>query len=219
VIGIKYICEVFNVSLTDLSKELDVTRANFYNWINGKRKMPEKYKIILSKKFNMPQDYFDKELTELDKLKIQNIKLHREAAAQETDDAHDELLSQVENQLRDLELQEAIESVNRNLKDMGKKEYGELEDITYSLKAFFDIYNSEKSRWIDFRDILLLIAEYLNIEGYRKEDTDNSIIPIDYEIKYVEELDKYYKKLFDLLDYRKCIEEEYEKAKKKFFNE
>lgn len=77
-IGLECILQLHNISLTQLSSELNITRANFYNWINGKRKIPKKYLELFEEKFNIPQDYFQKELTEHDKIKIQSIKIKNE---------------------------------------------------------------------------------------------------------------------------------------------
>lgn len=77
-IGFEYILQLHNVSLTELSKELGMARTNFYNWIDGKRKIPDKYIEILSNKFKIPEEYFQKELDDIDKLQIQKIKLNNE---------------------------------------------------------------------------------------------------------------------------------------------
>ncbi|WP_297419769.1 hypothetical protein [Clostridium sp.] len=69
-IGLEYILLINNVSYSELSKELGVTRANFYNWINRSRNIPEKYIIILSSKFNMPKEYFQEILNDDLKIKI-----------------------------------------------------------------------------------------------------------------------------------------------------
>mgnify|MGYP000906027719 CR=1 FL=1 len=74
-IGFEYICNLFNKKYINIAKELGITRQTINSWTSGKRKIPKKYIPILSEKFNVPQEYFQKRLNDLDKIKIQKIKL------------------------------------------------------------------------------------------------------------------------------------------------
>lgn len=78
-IGFEYICNLFNKKYINIAKELGITRQTINSWTSGKRKIPKKYIPILSEKFdNIPEEYFQKEIADIDKIKIQRIKLDNE---------------------------------------------------------------------------------------------------------------------------------------------
>lgn len=78
-IGFEYICNLFNKKYINIAKELGITRQTINSWTSGKSKIPKKYIPILSEKFdNIPEEYFQKEIADIDKIKIQRIKLDNE---------------------------------------------------------------------------------------------------------------------------------------------
>jgi len=78
-IGFEYICNLFNIQYKDVAKELELSKQTINSWTSGKRKIPKKYIPILSEKFdNIPEEYFQKEIADIDKIKIQRIKLDNE---------------------------------------------------------------------------------------------------------------------------------------------
>lgn len=229
-LGIKYICDLYNVNPTDLSRELEVTRANFYNWIKGIRKIPKKYLPVLSKKFDIPEKYFQKELTDIDELNIKKIKLNKEIDKMDDENKdiskNEKLRFDVEMKIMNLKLSEAMKCISDNIKGIENREFNEIEDITYALKTFFDVYNSEESYFIGFSDILHSIANYLDIEGYRDEDNDKDddgikrtyLIP-EFNKVANEKREIFKKRLFELLDYRKDVEKEFQRGIKEFMRE
>ncbi|MCR1963973.1 helix-turn-helix transcriptional regulator [Clostridium perfringens] len=75
-IGIQYLCEIFGISYADLARRLGISRQTIAAWTSGRRKVSEKHYEKLKEIFKgIPEEYFQKELTELDKLQIQRIKL------------------------------------------------------------------------------------------------------------------------------------------------
>lgn len=70
-IGLEEILKINNVTITDLAKELDIARGNIYNWINGKRNIPKATLEYLSKRFGVPEVFFKKELTEVEKVETE----------------------------------------------------------------------------------------------------------------------------------------------------
>ncbi|NRU52466.1 helix-turn-helix transcriptional regulator [Clostridium beijerinckii] len=75
-IGLEYICKINDKQYNDLAEELGIAKQNINLWIKGRsRNIPKKYLPQLTELFNVPNDYFQKELTELDKLKLQKLKL------------------------------------------------------------------------------------------------------------------------------------------------
>ncbi|MDM0470669.1 helix-turn-helix transcriptional regulator [Clostridium perfringens] len=75
-IGIQYLCEIFGISYADLGRRLGISRQTIAAWTSGRRKVSEKHYEKLKEIFKgIPEEYFQKELTELDKLKLQQLKL------------------------------------------------------------------------------------------------------------------------------------------------
>ncbi|AQR93390.1 helix-turn-helix domain-containing protein [Clostridium saccharoperbutylacetonicum] len=80
-IGLEYICKLFDKKYIVLAEELGVSKQAIYNWINKKKAIGKKHLPILSEMFGeLPEEFFQKELTELDKLEIQKIKFANEAS-------------------------------------------------------------------------------------------------------------------------------------------
>ena len=78
-IGLEYILALYNINHSKLAEELGIKRQNINQWTSGKSKIPKKYIPILSEKFdNIPEEYFQKEIADIDKIKIQRIKLDNE---------------------------------------------------------------------------------------------------------------------------------------------
>lgn len=77
-IGLEYICKLFDVQFKDLADNLGISKQTVNSWTSKRRPIPKKYLPILSRKFNIPEKYFQKELNEVDELEIQNIKLNNE---------------------------------------------------------------------------------------------------------------------------------------------
>ena len=77
-IGLEYISNLYNVKYVDISKILGLSRQTFNSWIKKRRYISEKHLPELSKIFNIPEEFFQKELTEEDKIIIQEIKLEQD---------------------------------------------------------------------------------------------------------------------------------------------
>ncbi|ADK14725.1 Helix-turn-helix domain protein [Clostridium ljungdahlii DSM 13528] len=77
-IGLYFIRKLYNMSMDELAHNLNITKQTVSKW--EKRKIPISDKRLnqLSKIFNIPQKYFQKELDEIDRMEIQNIKLNSE---------------------------------------------------------------------------------------------------------------------------------------------
>lgn len=77
-IGLEYILNLYNMQHQELAKKLGIKKQNINLWIKGKQNVSKKYLPVLSKIFNIPEKYFQKELDEIDRMEIQNIKLNSE---------------------------------------------------------------------------------------------------------------------------------------------
>ena len=69
-IGLEYILEVYGMQQADLAEQLGIKPQNITLWFRGKQNISKKYLPVLSEKFNIPIEYFQKELTDIDKRKI-----------------------------------------------------------------------------------------------------------------------------------------------------
>ena len=77
-IGLEYILSLYNMQHIELAEKLGIKKQNINLWIKGKQKISKKYLPVLEELFNINQEYFNKELTELDKLEIQKEKLKKD---------------------------------------------------------------------------------------------------------------------------------------------
>ncbi|MFS0882213.1 transcriptional regulator [Metabacillus niabensis] len=77
-IGLEYILSIFNMQHIDLAEKLGIKKQNINLWIKRKQNIPKKYLPILSDLFGIDEEYFIKELTEVEKLEIQKEKLKQD---------------------------------------------------------------------------------------------------------------------------------------------
>lgn len=77
-IGLEYILSLYNMQHIELAEKLGIKKQNINLWIKGKQKIPKKYLPILEELFGIKQEYFIKELDEIDKLEIQKEKLKKD---------------------------------------------------------------------------------------------------------------------------------------------
>lgn len=77
-IGLEYILHLYETPHMELAEKLGIKKQNINLWIKGRQNIPKKYLPILSEMFQLDAAYFQKKLTELDKLQIQKEKLERE---------------------------------------------------------------------------------------------------------------------------------------------
>lgn len=66
------------MSLQDVADKLNVSKQTINKWEKSLRPIPEARLKQLSEEFNISVKYFQKELSEIDKLEIQKIKLNNE---------------------------------------------------------------------------------------------------------------------------------------------
>ncbi|MEJ8553906.1 hypothetical protein [Tepidibacter sp. Z1-5] len=77
-IGLEYILSLYNMQHIELAEKLGIKKQNINLWIKGKQKIPKKYLPILKELFKIEEDYFTKELNEIEKLEIQKEKLKKD---------------------------------------------------------------------------------------------------------------------------------------------
>jgi transcriptional regulator with XRE-family HTH domain len=90
-----------------VAEELGISKQVVNSWIKGRYKISKKHLPKLVEMFKQPEEYFQKELSELEKLDIQKIKVHNETA--EYKDTFDEQyidyekdIIRITNEIRDV---------------------------------------------------------------------------------------------------------------------
>lgn len=77
-IGLEYILSLYNMQHIDLAERLGIRKQNINLWIKGRQNIPKKYFPILEEIFGIKQEYFIKELNEIERLEIQKEKLKKD---------------------------------------------------------------------------------------------------------------------------------------------
>lgn len=77
-IGLNFIMNLYNKKQQDLANELGIKRQNINSWLSNNRKIPKKYLPQLSEIFNLSEEYFQKEVNEVDQIEIQQKKIRNE---------------------------------------------------------------------------------------------------------------------------------------------
>lgn len=82
-IGLEYILKLSNIQHSDLAKELGIKKQNINMWIKCKQNIPIKHipKLVLI--FSIEGKYYQKELTDTDKIDIQIQKLSNDLEVKE----------------------------------------------------------------------------------------------------------------------------------------
>lgn len=62
-IGLEYVVKEFQMEYKEVAKDLGISPQTMQDWLKGRRKIPVKRVGQLSKMFNLPETYFQKELT------------------------------------------------------------------------------------------------------------------------------------------------------------
>lgn len=112
-IGLEFICKVYNIENKELAEKLKIVPTNISSWLKGTREIPKKYLSVLSKIFKgIASEYFQKELTHVDELKI---RIHY-IETMDFDNRHGELI--VDNPEGETILDEYIDDYEDQLKSL-----------------------------------------------------------------------------------------------------
>jgi len=69
-IGLEYILNLNKLAQQELADELGIRKQNISRWVSNERSIPKKYLSGLSVRFDMPVEYFNKELEQTDMAKL-----------------------------------------------------------------------------------------------------------------------------------------------------
>lgn len=77
-LGLEYIRTTFEDTTVTLANKLGISNVNISQWENGKKPIPEKRLEELHSLYHIPKEYFTKELTTLEQLEVQRVKIKKE---------------------------------------------------------------------------------------------------------------------------------------------
>lgn len=203
--GLEYIINLRGISITDVGEKLGVARQNVHQWISGARKIPKKYLPILHEIFELPEELFDKEFSEIDKLKVQSLELSKEIEKSTIyiDNAFDEksrkwvsieMLYQDDNAINaqritdaEIEALEVIENIKQNIFhapdniECTEDYIEQVSAATKQYKLFYDLRESNKVNDYTLKMILQCLAKL----------PESKVNEVDIENITEEELDNY----------------------------
>lgn len=82
-IGLEYLLNIHNISQQQLAEPLGIKQQNIDKWVRGIKKIPLKHLPKLSEIFKVPKEYFQKELTNLDKIELSRMQILNSSGVRE----------------------------------------------------------------------------------------------------------------------------------------
>lgn len=147
-IGLEYILSLYNMQHIELADKLGIRKQNINLWIKGKQNISKKYLPVLEELFNINQEYFNKELTEIEKLEIQKEKLKKDLNPVITD-SYEKFLIGEEGSFKEIPIYDK-EEINKIENDI------EMAKIITKLKSSMNIANNNP-----YMDTYKLFAEVM----------------------------------------------------------
>lgn len=147
-IGLEYILSLYNMQHIELADKLGIRKQNINLWIKGKQNISKKYLPVLEELFNIKQEYFNKELTEIEKLEIQKEKLKKDLNPVITD-SYEKFLIGEEGSFKEIPIYDK-EEINKIENDI------EMAKIITKLKSSMNIANNNP-----YMDTYKLFAEVM----------------------------------------------------------
>lgn len=180
-IGFEYICKLFDIQYKDVAEKLKISKQTVNSWTSGRRKIPQKYLPILSKRFNIPEEYLQKKLENIDKMKIQRIKLDNELDSDILNKSFKEAGQNDRDILRKLSIidikikrSELLEELKKILAFENINDRVFINTNLMYLKSVIKIIESDNFYEIAMADtILTLVLYYYEPDKYKK-DIDTS---------------------------------------------
>lgn len=115
-IGLEYIRKLYDDTTITLAEKLGVTKGLISQWENGKKPIPDKRLDELSALYNVPKDYFSRELTKLEQLYItRDILLSK--SKEDIDDNVQKELQTLEDEIEVEEILREVRYIIINTKD------------------------------------------------------------------------------------------------------
>lgn len=178
-IGLAYLLDINNLQHKQLAEMLGVGKATISSWINGKRLISVKHYEKLKDIFKVPEEYFQKELTELDKLNLQKMKIESDMFQYTYKDVIWDNETQQEVEVEHIGTNipyEQIEILDLNIRE--KKVFNNINtlitDRTENAKDECD-YINKKSEVLEIFEILVEVMDEEYIPDGRIKDILDSI--------------------------------------------
>ena len=133
--GIEYVLKLYDMTQQELADKLEIKRQNIDSWIRGKRNIPKKHLPKLAEIFNIPEEYFQKELIDADIYRIQLYKFKSIYSEDETPLVCTETMEEWETKIIDV-LNLSLEKILKTL--------GENDSLDLKLSDSYSILNLNK---------------------------------------------------------------------------
>lgn len=189
-IGLEYILGLYNMQHIELAERLGLKKQNINLWIKGKQNIPKKYLPILQELFHVDASYFNKELTEIEKLEIQKEKLKFEL--QPIIKEHKQILKEGASKLKEVPVydQEEINKIERSIEKAKIVQRFKESLETVDEHPFMDTYRiiiellEQAGTEIIFHKTLQGLAHYLNVlpgdisTGAEQEEFESALFEV-----------------------------------------
>jgi len=174
----------------ELAEHLGIKKQNINLWIKGKQNIPKKYLPILQELFHVDTSYFNKELTEIEKLEIQKEKLKFEL--QPIIKGHKQILEEGASKLKEVPVydQEEINKIERSIEKAKIVQRFKESLETVDEHPFMDTYRiiiellEQAGTEIIFHKTLQGLAHYLNVlpgdisTGAEQEEFESALFEV-----------------------------------------
>lgn len=189
-IGLEYILGLYNMQHIELAEHLGIKKQNINLWIKGKQNIPKKYLPILQELFHVDTSYFNKELTEIEKLEIQKEKLKFEL--QPIIKEYKQILEEGASKLKEVPVydQEEINKIERSIEKAKIVQRFKESLETVDEHPFMDTYRiiiellEQAGTEIIFHKTLQGLAHYLNVlpgdisTGAEQEEFESALFEV-----------------------------------------
>lgn len=165
--GIAYILKLEGITVNELANYIDVAPSLVYRWFNGKKPLPQKRLIQLTRMFPAyPEKYFDAELSDADKVYLDNVKYELNIADQEAESPLIEMRKAIKHQV--FEQQKIIDEINTILDIKTYDDISDVENVSqHILLTMLAMISQEQSLLTHDYDVLN------KLEKMRKEKGRN----------------------------------------------
>lgn len=165
--GLSYILKLEGITVNEFANYIDVAPSLVYRWLNGKKPLPEKRLKQITNMFPAyPEKYFDTELSDADKVYLDNLKYELNIADKEAESPLIDMKKALKQQV--FEQQQVIDEINSILDIKTYNDMSDVENVSqHILLTMLAMVSQEQS---------LLTHDYdaLNkLEKMRKEQINN----------------------------------------------
>lgn len=162
-LGITFIRKIYNMTTEELGSRIGVSKQAISKWENGKSIISKRNLKMLSQLFKMPADVFQKDLTEIDELEVQKMKMNNEINFIDEVNMFDpETADEIDNLNFEIKKRQLISKIDESFKNCRTEQ----ELLIKYLDSFLDILFSDdvKDRTA-IRDTIGALKKYYGLKG------------------------------------------------------